>query len=510
MSFQPPENAPGSLAGRFTVGVFWSLAGTLGSRLSGFVVAIIAARLLGQAGFGELAMIQSTLGLLGTFTGFWLGATATRYVAALRAREPERTGRIIALTYLVSWVAGGAVALGCFLLAPFLAARTLNAAHLTGVLRLASLLLLVSTVCGPPLGILAGFQAFRTLARINWGQGLLSLPLTFILVWWGGLEGMLWALTLTALTGGLLAFRALAPEYRAQGIRVNLRQVWREKEVLWSFSLPTFLGDLIYTPVLWAANVWLANQPQGYVELGLFTAALQFQWLITAVNTILTPVTLPTLAEIHREENQEQFLRVFTLNCKLNWGLALVMGFLALGLSPWLMRLFGANFQRAATILPLTICFNVIYVAYAINWQAFYSSGRMWLALAITLSWGLILLATGFLLIPAYGGRGLAAAFLIAYLAGFILQLAILNRLLAGQIIDQRAAWAGLALLASGLFLSTHDKFIWFNVANVIFAIFLLAFIIYDNSELLRSLITTKDFHDYCGKVRVILTRRCL
>ena len=186
----------------------------VGARLSGFLGAVIIARFLGQVGFGELAMIQSTLGLLGTFAGLGIGLTATKYVAELKNQNPERTGRIIGLTYLVSWIVGGSMALFCILAAPWIASSTINAPHLVPELRLASILLLLSAGFGPQQGILAGLQAFKAIARINWWQGLSSLGLTVPLVWWAGLRGAIIAMIFSHLLGAILSSLALAGEYR--------------------------------------------------------------------------------------------------------------------------------------------------------------------------------------------------------------------------------------------------------------------------------------------------------
>jgi len=42
--------------------------------------------LLGTVGFGELGVIQSTVGMFGVFAGLGLGMTATKYVASTAAQ----------------------------------------------------------------------------------------------------------------------------------------------------------------------------------------------------------------------------------------------------------------------------------------------------------------------------------------------------------------------------------------------------------------------------------------
>ncbi|MDQ3920568.1 MAG: oligosaccharide flippase family protein, partial [Acidobacteriota bacterium] len=61
-------------------------------------VAVIAARCLGRKGYGELGIIQSTVGMFQVFAGFGLGLTATKYVAEFKRQNPERAGHIIAVS----------------------------------------------------------------------------------------------------------------------------------------------------------------------------------------------------------------------------------------------------------------------------------------------------------------------------------------------------------------------------------------------------------------------------
>ena len=114
-----------SLRGRFARGAAWSLIGAVISQGLTLAACILTARILGRAGFGELGIVNTTVGMFGVFAGLGLGLTATKYVAEFRANDPARAGRILALSSAVAVVAGGVISVVLFLLAPFLATRTL-------------------------------------------------------------------------------------------------------------------------------------------------------------------------------------------------------------------------------------------------------------------------------------------------------------------------------------------------------------------------------------------------
>lgn len=152
---------------RLAKGAFWSLAGAVISRGLMLAASVLVARMLGKTGFGELGMIQSTVGMFGVFAGFGLGMTATKYVAELRTSDPARAGRIIGLSGLVAMGTGGAMAVGLFIIAPWLAEHTINAPHLAGMLRVSAVMLLINALTGAQTGALAGFEALKTIAYVN-------------------------------------------------------------------------------------------------------------------------------------------------------------------------------------------------------------------------------------------------------------------------------------------------------------------------------------------------------
>lgn len=143
----------------------------------GLLSAILVGRLLGKEGFGELGMIQNTIGMFGTLAGFGMGLTANKHVAEFKRTDPARAGRIIALTNTTAWSASGIMALVLLFFGPWLAAKTLAAPHLAGLLQVSALLLFLSGINGAQTGALSGFEAFKAIARINLISGVLTFPL---------------------------------------------------------------------------------------------------------------------------------------------------------------------------------------------------------------------------------------------------------------------------------------------------------------------------------------------
>src|SRR3984893_6857104 len=96
----------GSLGHRLARSTFWTLTGSVAGRLVSIPAGVLLARLLGRHDYGELGMIYSSIELFGIFGGFGLGITATKHVAEFKRRDPERAGRILALSNVTAYITG--------------------------------------------------------------------------------------------------------------------------------------------------------------------------------------------------------------------------------------------------------------------------------------------------------------------------------------------------------------------------------------------------------------------
>ena len=104
----------GSLGHRLAKSSFWSLSGSVAGRLVSLPSGVLLARLLGRHDYGELGIIYSSIELFGIFGGFGLGLTATKYIGEFKRRDPERAGRILAMSNLTAYVMERFFLLSCF------------------------------------------------------------------------------------------------------------------------------------------------------------------------------------------------------------------------------------------------------------------------------------------------------------------------------------------------------------------------------------------------------------
>lgn len=405
------------LAVRLIHGSLWSLGGSLASRVFALLSAVLVARMLGKATYGQLGIMQSTIGMFGALAGFGMGTAASKFVAEFRHTDPARAGRVIALSSVVSWGSGMILAAALFLLAPQLAGSALSSPELGPYIRLSALLLLLNTVNGAQLGILCGFEAFRAVSWINGLVGLLGLPLIV-----GGallfqLWGVVWGLILAQAVGCLASVRIRNRE--AARLHVPIPPWSRtasELPLVWQFALPATLGCLLVNPINWACTAMLAVQPRGWEHVGALNAANQWFGALLWFPYLIAQSVMPILSERIGANDKARSAKVVVASIKVTVAMTLPLVIVGSLFSKYIMGAYGKEFvgDWPTLVVSLVTCAVVAVQVPVGNLVA--ASGRMWDGLGMNFLWAVVfLVATWFAL--DWGVLGLVSARLVAYVA---------------------------------------------------------------------------------------------
>lgn len=399
---------------RYIHAVLWSVVAAVASRSITLCTTIACARFLGKAGFGQFGIVQNTANMVAVLAALGLGITATRYIADLRERDPERAGRIVGMAWLMGVVSGLILTAVSIVSAPWMARELLHAGNLAGPLRIASALVFLNSLLAFQNGALAGFEAFKRLATINIISGLISVPLIVIGVWKFGLYG---AVTGTALAQGvnwLLNERLLVKECRRAGIRISTKGALREMEVFWSFSLPALLGSLSTAPVFWFCSVLIVRSRNGFDQMALYSGADRWRLAILFIPTALFQSALPMLSNMHKS-NPEGYDRVAKANLWVNMAVVVlpILGIAAL--SPQIMSTYGKGFRSGWPVLAV-ICIGTLPEALnTIFGYPLIAKGRMWARFWYDILLTLVLLGMAMWMIPSHGAFGYAIAYIVAF-----------------------------------------------------------------------------------------------
>lgn len=398
---------------RLARGAFWSFLGTVISQGCGFAATVLVARMLGKEGFGELGVIQNTVGMFGVFAGFGLGVTATKHVAEFRLKDPAKAGRIMALCALFAVGSGGLIALGLALAAPWLAANTLAAPHLAELLQIGALLLLLNALNGTQTGALSGLEAFKTIAIVNLWSGLSRFPLMVGGAYLAGVNGAVWGLVVSTGINWLLNHLALRRESRRAVVPFGVsRACAREWKVLYGFSLPALLSGAMVAPVQWAGMAMLVNQTGGYAEMGIFNAALAFKGVIVFLGAAINAPLLSMVAneKVSSESNLSK------VNVLLTWSLGVFVALPLLSFPEVAQVIYGEKFSGGAftKTFVLIILITCVFVYKQGLTRVLLARNHIWWVFLSNLTWGAFFLCGAFFLVRL-GAPGLATAYAISY-----------------------------------------------------------------------------------------------
>ena len=399
---------------RLASGAFWAGVGGVLSRGIVVIASFIIARILGQTQFGEYGVVNSTAAMLSAVAGFGVGTTATKYVAELKFKDQKRAGRIIALSSMITWISGALYGIVFIAFAPWLAEKTLAAPHLAGLLRISAISVALGVINGAQTCSLAGFEAFRVSAVINTGCGILQAFFVVLGAYWGGVKGAVVGMAVSTCITVITTSWLLRKEMARFGIRNWWRDAWSEWPVLVKFSLPAFLITMVAGPVTWAGNAILANQPNGYGELGVLNATTQWYAAVAFLPSLITTAALPVFAERYRANDSSSSLRIMKRMMGMT-ALAVIPLLIVLSLfSKMIMQAYGTGFESGYRVLILSILTAGVHAIVTPCWYFLMASGRMWVCLLMNMGWGVIFLVA-LLALVKFGAEGVAGTRLMAY-----------------------------------------------------------------------------------------------
>jgi O-antigen/teichoic acid export membrane protein len=384
-------------------------------------------------GFGEFGIVRSTVNMFSVYAGFRLGGTATKYVAEYRIKQPEKAGRILKLTLSTSFVLCILVMIVLLAASPYLSAHSLKRPELTTSLAIGSFLVFFLIYGNILQHALAGFENFKAIAKTNMYRGLLALLICPILTYFWGTEGAIGGLVIVSAILMIHLHILLKNQRIASGmlIRVPLHQLKAELPVLWKFALPGFLTGILITSMIWIGKVFLAQQQNGYSELGLFEAADQWRTLILFLPQLLTRVAPPILSETYSRKSKEEFKKVVSIQFKGICLITLPITVLIISFAEPLASVFGLQFRGIETVIPV-LMLSIFF--YAMNRHVrlmFDGSGRRWLNFMMHLIWALVFFIGCIELIPNLKAVGFAYAYIIAEATLLLIQIIYVDFILA-------------------------------------------------------------------------------
>lgn len=413
---------------RMAVGAFWSLTGTALAKFLVLVAGIFCARFLGKQGYGEFGMVRSTISLFVTIGFAGLGLTATKYISEYRNTAKERIGSIIYLTRGFALLMGILITTIVLLISPYLASDVLEAPHLVDDLRVGALLLFVTVINGAQVGILSGFEDFRSIAlNTLWGS-IAECSFMLLGAWFCGVFGAVLGYGVGFAVLYLFNRLSINRRLTLEGISVSSSKFNKtDLSLLYKFSLPAALSSIMVVPTYWIVRSMLVRH-NGFEELAVYEAADHWKIIILFIPSAISQVVLPILSS-SLGDGKDKFLKILKINIFLNAGVALVLALMISVFSPYIMGMYGDGFTDSTTLILLaaSTIFNAISTVVGLSIS---SRAKMWTGTAFNFLWALMVIVFSYWFIMInLGAIGVALGVLLAYFMHTIIQLIYLYRL---------------------------------------------------------------------------------
>jgi len=401
-------------AQRIAVGAAWSMGGAIAERALALGGSIAIVRLLGKESFGEFAILQSTLAMIGVFAGLGLGVTATKYVAELKARDPERLGRILAFASRAALASSILIAAALVAGSGFISRRILDMPQNAGLLAVSALALLFTTLQNYQSGVLIGFEALRKSTTAGICTALISIPVSVTLTFFYGLAGAVWGLVLSAALRWLLNRWMLLACLRSWRIPRAPRDWASEWRAMRDFGLPALLANIMVTPAHWICHAMLVNTPGGKEQMAVLGVANQWYYAMLLLPMAAGRIVLPVLTDTVTAKQSARGAKVLLLGMLANGAIVLpfvlVLGFGA----PFVMSLYGESYAAHWQVLAIAVGTAGLVAIQTPVGAMLAASDRMWLGALMNLGWATAYVTIAWLLLNK-GATGIAVALLCAY-----------------------------------------------------------------------------------------------
>lgn len=400
---------------------FWAVTGNgIGYGLL-LLAGIIIARMLGKDVYGEYGVVKTTMMYMASFAALGFGNTSTRYIARfIAARKPYIT-TVIRDASLITLLSSSLIAVVIIACANPLA-DYLKEPSLALSFRALAVIIVCKALSTTGIGILAGFEAFKQIGICNVISGIVMLALCVPLTYAWGLAGSLAALLASQIVLTIGVYIQIRREKHRLPPQEDV-SLWRE---LLSFTFPIALQESSYTICNWGA-ILLLTSLSSVGEVGLYTAATQWNAIILFIPGILTNVILSHLSGAG--DNMDSHKHTIKTMLCVNVACTLVPFVIVYIATPLIVSFYGSTFSTLGPLMRVAVFISIIEACNNVFKSELLSWGRNWLSFAVRLTRDIIILVLTWLIVTRHNGFNASMDFTVINLvtsAAYLVCVAVL------------------------------------------------------------------------------------
>lgn len=396
-------------------GAFWSLLGACVSKVIVLCATVIVARILLKSEYGEVGMVRSTIAMFMAFSSFSIGATASKYIAEYRECNKEYAVKIYVLSLVFSIIMViifGAIVL---LSSDYIATNSFNAPHLASTVRMAAIILIFATLSGAQTGVLAGFENFKTISKINIIFGFSESLFIVAGAYFFGVEGVISGFGLANLLNFILLHTFARKQISNLGFSIKetfLKLRIKDFSILYKFSLPATISSMLTLVFVWYSKTILV-QNCGFEEMANFDVAEQWRTQLLFIPAAISQIVLPILS--NSKHNSGDQLRIIKSNIAINVTTTLLISLFFLCFGGYILQIYGENYTNTMPLYLMGFTGVIISVTNVLGSVCF-ANDKAWHICMLNGFQGILLvLFAKYFIQDGLADTGLALANIISY-----------------------------------------------------------------------------------------------
>lgn len=424
----------GEVAKASTKSSFYLFLGQTSSTIIMAIASILIARLLGPENYGLYTVALIVPSLLIPISDLGISQALTKFSAQLRSEGKERkVASLIKTGIIFKLLLSIILSVALFLLSEGIASYVLKRPHIALFIRLGSLYLLGQAVLQTVKSTYVGLDETEKCGLLMNVQAVTKTLASPVLILLGlGVVGAILGAGLGLLLASgigisLLLLRTTpALHQRSHGENIDFSQGLR---LMTAYGMPLYISLLLFTFLSQYRSFILAFLASD-VEIGNYSTAMNFSFLITLLTYPITESLFPAFSKLTIEKDRSSVEKMFRLSVKYT-SLLVIPASLALSVlsQEFIYILYGAQFGLAPTYLALyTLSFLCAGLGTLVLSNLFKGQGDTKTSLRINIVAMVLSIPLVPILTLLYGVQGLIASVLVTAFLSVIYSLYLARR----------------------------------------------------------------------------------
>lgn len=398
---------------------FWSIVGTLISKVLLFLIWVFVAKLLQATLYGEFSIIKSTTVLFADFVGISIGAAGANFVAKHYQSNTTKLNKIIGVLNTFAYTFGFILFLISILSSHYIAENLLEKPELASYLQTCSIVIFLSSVNNNQLGILRGLNLYKKISAINLLQIIFAFPVYIIATYFFSLKGAVFAYVFYYVVICIFSGIEVNKVLNRYNIIPSYRNFKYESKIVSSFILPYVISGVVVALLSWYNETRLVIMEGGYKMMGYYSILNVIFLMIIGVSTMVCTPFVSIMSK-YRYSPDSSLLERLNMNIPLQVTMIVVIPLI---LIPEIVQLIYGRSYSIEYIRQISsfIFFNAFLAVYRNNIARYIAvKEKTWLYLFDSISFA-ILTVLLFRLLYKFGIQGFVISQTIAYVVVVLL-----------------------------------------------------------------------------------------